>query len=74
MPPCEACLKDGTREMALAMTIFLAQQGSNYYNAILSAEYSQRNLPLAVFEYYRINSIVRVVCMKLQFIKHEVLS
>ena len=55
MPLCVACLRDGASEMALAMTIFLAQQGSNYYHAILSAEFSQWILPFTVFAYYRIN-------------------
>ena len=55
MPLCVVSLKDGASEMALAMTIFLARQGSNYYYAILSAEFSQWILPFTVFAYYRIN-------------------
>ena len=55
MPLCEVSLKDGASEMALAMTIFLARQGSNYYHAILSAEFSQWILPFTVFAYYHIN-------------------
>ena len=56
MPLSVVSLKDGAAsEMALAMTIFLARQGSNYYFAILSAEFSQWILPFTVLAYYRIN-------------------
>ena len=55
MPLSVVSLKDGASEMALAMTIFLARQGSNYYFAILSAEFSQWILPFTVLADYRIN-------------------
>ena len=55
IPLCVACLRHGASEMALPMTIFLAQRGSNYYHAILSADFSLWILPFTVFAYYRIN-------------------